>query len=303
VGRVIPGRVIEATERSAAIRVRFCRRTDRAALLKLGHPPGAEKILAPSIAGRLRWFLNGTLACGLVAEDAAAGTLVGSAHFVRSRRDAATWVFGLWRVAGARRREGIGGLLLREAARLVPGIRRLYSYVDWGNEASILAHRRLGFEAAPEVQGRAELGALSTIGPAAPAVRLETAGSGDTAALFDLYARALGPLWLRLFPGHERGSGGGRWGTWWVRDGERTAGFVRLRGRSIVLYTDPAACDAGLLARAATQIVALGIPRQREIDLRGLPWDLASRPGPIDPRILMGLPDVGRLSDRRQAPS
>lgn len=287
----------EGAESSGAIRVRFCRRNDRAGLLKLGHPPGAEVILAPSIAGRLRWFLNGTLACGLVAEDMAAGTLVGSAHFVRSRRDQATWMFGLWRVAAARRREGIGGLLLREGARLVPGLRRLYSYVDWGNEASILAHRRLGFEAAPEVQGRAELGALSTIGPAAPAVRLEPAGGGDMAALFDLYARALGPLWLRLFPRHERGTGGsGRWGAWWVRDGERTAGFVRLRGRSVALYTDPAACDAGLLARAAAQIVTLGFTRQREIDLRGLPWDLASRPGPITARLLMGMPDVSDLA-------
>jgi hypothetical protein len=279
-----------------AIRVRFCRRTDRASLSDLGHPPGAEEILAPSIAGRLRWFLNGTLACGLVAEDTAAGTLVGSAHFVRSRRDQATWMFGLWRVAAARRREGIGGLLLREGVRLIPGVRRLYSYVDWGNEASILAHRRLGFESAPEVQGRSELGALSTIGPATPAVRLEPAGGADRAALSHLYARALGPLWLRLFPEHGRASDGSRWGAWWVRDGARTAGFMRMRGRSVALYTDPATCDAGLLARAAAQIVTLGFPRQREINLRGLPWNLASRPGPIAARILMGMPDVSDLA-------
>jgi hypothetical protein len=293
---VTAGRGVAGERQGGAVRVRFSRRADRVALLKLGHPPGAEEILAPSISGRLRWFLNGTLACGLVAEDATTGTVVGSVHFVRSRRDPATWVFGLWRVAAARRREGIGRLLLREGARVVPGMRRLYSYVDWGNEASILAHQRLGFEAAPEIQGKAGLGALTTIGPAAPAVRLEPAAGAGRAALFDLYARAIGPLWLRLFPGHTPRSRGSGWGAWWVRDGERAAGFVRLRGRSVTLYTDPAACDPGLLARAAAQIAALGVPREQEIDLRGLPRELAARPGPITPRILMGMVDVTALT-------
>src|SRR5439155_203040 len=131
---------------------------------------------------------------------ALASGALGGVQFVRSSIDHATWMFGHWRVAPARRREGIGRRLLSEGSRFLPGIGRLYSYIDWGNEVSVLAHERLGFEACPLARGSALLGALSTVGPSAPALGFEPRRRSDWPALFDLYRKAAGPIWFGLFP-------------------------------------------------------------------------------------------------------
>ncbi len=301
----------------ASIRVRPCRAGDRVALRRLGHPPGVPELFLPSFARSLGSRLARAFACGLVAEDPEAGEVVGSVHFVRCRREPATWMFQHWRVASWRRGLGIGGLLLREGVRLIPGIGRLYSYVDWGNEASMKAHQRLGFEASPAILGRAGLGALSTIGPTSPAGLLVPVRGPDQAALFPLYARAMGGLWLQLLPGpgsrrhlpeydaaspHPSGLEYLPWRrrarTWSVRVDGATLALIIRRGASVTLFTDPESCDAGLLARAANAILTLGVRRDREIELRGLPRALAARRGPIAARVLMGMPDVGALARR-----
>jgi GNAT superfamily N-acetyltransferase len=281
---------------AGALRVRGCRAGDREGLWAIGHPPGVPAVMAPGPLLRLRWFLSGTCALGFVAEEG--GAVVGSVHFVRDRRDPATWMFGHWRVAAARRRAGVGAFLLREAARRIPGLRRLYSHVDWGNEASLAAHERLGFERAPEIQGRAPLGGLAGLGPPAPPARLEPVRPGDWPALFPWYARAMGDLWLRLFPDHSpaaaaRPGRGGR--AYWVRTEEGAAGFLLERPRGLTLYLEPARCSGTLLARCAGRLLAEGRPGTAEIDLRGLSRDLVARPGPIVAQVLMAMPDASRL--------
>jgi len=302
-------------EPRGSVRVRLCHPGDRGALLRLGHPPGALELFLPPLARRLGWRLSGAAARGLVAEEVVTGEVVGSVHFVRCRRVTGTWLFQHWRVAASRRGMGIGGLLLREGVRLVRGIRRLYSYVDWGNEASLRAHQRLGFAASPAIQGRAAVGALSTIGPPAPSVRLELVRGEDRAALFPLYARAMGSLWLQLLPCRDRrrflvecdgaplfaaarphlpGIRGER--AWSVHLEGPPVAMVLRRGPSVTLFTDPASCDAALLARVAMRIAALGVRRDHEIELRGLSRELAARRGPIAARILMGRTDVDALA-------
>jgi acetyltransferase (GNAT) family protein len=298
-----------------SVRVRPCAPGDGVALRRLGHPPGVPELFLPSLARRLGWRLGRVLASGLVAERAERAEIVGSVRFVRDRREPATWIFEHWRVAASCRGTGIGGLLLREGVRLVPGIERLYSYVDWGNEISFRAHLRLGFEASPSFQGWAELGALSTIGPPSPSVSLEPVRGQHQMELFPLYTRAMGSLWLRLLPGLEprRFLAGCEdapplavWGTralwgapvraWIVRaQGPPTALLLR-RGAVVTLFTDPDACNAGLLARVAARMIALGMPRERRIELRGLPRELAARRGLITARILMAMSDVSALS-------
>src|SRR5881397_1170870 len=103
-----------------SIRVRFCRPGDRGGLRRLGHPPGVAQLFLPSFARNLGWRLGGVVACGLVAEEAETGEVVGSVHLVRCWREPATWIFEHWRVAAWWRGLGIGGLLLREGVRLVP---------------------------------------------------------------------------------------------------------------------------------------------------------------------------------------
>jgi GNAT superfamily N-acetyltransferase len=282
---------------AGALRVRACRAGDRAALLAIGHPPGVPAVMAPGALLRLRWFLSGTCALGFVAEED--GALVGSVHFVRDRRDPATWMFGHWRVAAARRRAGVGASLLREAARRIPGLRRLYSHVDWGNEASLLAHERLGFERAPEIQGRASLGGLAGLGPPAPPARLDPVRPAEWPALYPHYARAMGEAWLRLFPEHgpevaARPGRGAR--AFWVRAGEGSAGFLLERPGSLTLYLDPARCTGAVLARCAGRLLGEGRPGTAAIDLRGLGRDLVARPGPIAAQVLMAMPDASRLT-------
>src|SRR5262245_40130143 len=146
--------------------VRRVRPADRDAIEGLGHPPPIPSLLCPTRPVRIAWRLLGTRAVTVVAEDVRTGSLLGTVQFVRSRRNPDTWMFGHWRVAAQRRRAGIGRRLLVEGRRLASGVGRLYSYVEWGNEVSMAAHERLGFEAGETLLGRAPLGALSTIGPA-----------------------------------------------------------------------------------------------------------------------------------------
>ncbi len=279
--------------------IRACRARDREGLLRLGHAPAVGDILCPSLARRIAWRLRGTRSLAAVVVERGTGPLLGSVQFLRSRRDRATWMFGHWRVVAGRRREGIGRRLLRDGVRLLPAGARLYSYVDWGNEASIAAHEQCGFEASRTLHGSAPLGVLSTIGPATPALRLEPAGGGDRAVLFGLYARAMGSLWLRLFPGlRPRNFLAGRFGGFRValvamaRSAVRPAGFVLWERSSLTFFADPAACDAALLARVALHVIALGAKRDATLELRGLPRPLLARPGPIAAQVLMGMPDV-----------
>ena len=305
---------------AAPLQVRLSRASDREALAAFGHSPGVAQAFSPSPGRRLAWRLQGIRAVGVLAEDR--GGAVGTVQFVRSSGDPGTWMFGHWRVAPARRREGIGRLLLSEGSRLLPGIRRLYSYVDWGNEVSVLAHERLGFEACLLARGSALLGALSTVGPTAPALGFEPRGRRDWPGLFDLYCKACGPTWVSLFPRLgsaaylDRAGGPGRWPpgptrrflpsvrVWSVEEQVGTAAMVVRRGASLTLYADPARCDAALLARVALRLLAEGARRDQEISLVGLPRGLVARPGPVRVEILMGLPEISTLRDarRRSAP-
>src|SRR3989454_8775721 len=248
--------------------IRLCRPADRASIERLGHPPHVADILCPRPARRLAWRLLGTRAVPVLAEEEGTGTVIGSVQFVRSRRSPDTWMFGHWRVTAARRRQGIGRHMLVEGTRLLPQVARLYSYVDWDNEASIAAHERLGFESGRTLWGRAPLGVLTTVGPATPALRLEPVGARDWPVLFAIYTRALGSLWLRLFPGLGPGNflggtlGGLRAGVVAVVGGlpggarsttdpragttspdRSVAGFVLWEGEAVTLFADPAACD------------------------------------------------------------
>jgi RimJ/RimL family protein N-acetyltransferase len=293
-------------------RVRLSCRGDREALEMLGHPPPVAASLSPSLTTRLAWVLAGLRARALVAVDGSA-RVVGSVQFVRERSDSGTWMFGHWRVATPCRRRGIGRTLIVEGLRLIPAIRRLYSYVDRGNQVSVSAHLNIGFEMAPEIQGSAPLGALSTIGPTAPAIRFEPGRRGDLPLLTDLYRKAMGPLWFRLFPGDRHrfwpALGAGTEGPFLdllrglragpallaiVSDAGPAVGFVAWRGGAATptLFVDPAACDAALLARVAARLVALGARRDAEILLRGLPIGLLASAGPVAARLLMGLPDA-----------
>ncbi|HXH27643.1 MAG TPA: hypothetical protein VNL37_01290, partial [Candidatus Polarisedimenticolia bacterium] len=232
--------------------------------------------------------------------------------FIRSLRDPDTWMFGHWRVVSARRREGIGRHLLRDGFRLLPGAARLYSYVDWGNDVSEEAHLRLGFEQAAAGRGSVTLAALSTIGPSAPSIRVEPVRRSEAGSLYPLYTRAMGDLWLRLFPRLSQENfldqdGGRRDPMALLRRGllERPmrllcvdpgdpAGFVRWQSSGLELFLDPGRCDAALLSRVALQLLALGAEREEMTLLSGLPRHLLARPGPILGRTLMGMIDASR---------
>lgn len=297
------GRETRAGTGPEAILVRASRLEDRSALLSLGHPPAVAGILCPSAGRDLLWRLRGTRSISVVAEETATGRLLGAVQFIQTTRRPGTWMFGHWRVAAGRRRQGIGRRLLREGARLLPFARRLYSYVDWGNEPSLAAHERCGFETGRWLFGSAPLGLLSTIGPATPAVRLEPAGRRDWPSLFGLYARAMGSLWLRLAPGlGPRSFLGG------ALAGPRVAlvavvrapggnppisGFVLWEGPRVTFFADPDHCGAALLARVALQIISLGGRRESPLELRGLPVGFIERPGPVAAQVLMGMPDLG----------
>ncbi|HEU4403014.1 MAG TPA: GNAT family N-acetyltransferase [Candidatus Polarisedimenticolia bacterium] len=308
----VPG---ESRTTPTPLSVRPARPADRPALLALGHPPAVVQALVPSIARRLTWTLSGARLSTLLAQEGRDGAVLGSVQFIRAWRRSGTWMFGYWRVTSGRRRQGIGGLLLRQGVGLLPGLHHLFSHVDWGNDVSSLAHQRLGFEAGDRIWGSASLGALSTIGAAAPAVRLEEVARSRWRELFPIYLKAMGDLWPRLFPGlgendflttqaaeappsPAAGLAPGLvvpLSLWTVHPDRAVAGFVLARGSAVTLYADPAACDAPLLARVAIRLIGMGMPRGRTIALRGLPRDLAGRSGPITARTLMGMPDAERL--------
>ena len=304
---------VAAKDSRPTVRVRRARPSDRPALKALGHPPGAVFAIAPSPAGRLEWRSRGMRVVGLVAEECD-GQLVGSVHFVRNRRERKTWLFGHWRVSGAYRRSGIGRHLLREGLRALPEATRLYSFVDWGNEGSVAAHRHLGFEAAPELWGSALLGPLSTLGSPAPAIVLSAVPRSRRAILAQPFRRAMGPLWCRLFPDQaRRGEPGPAIAPWdlrgaighlWRRttcryrvaaSGDRIEAVELAMGAAKTLFLDPEACDAGWLARLAQALLASGCDRSTEIEIRGVTRSLVERGGPIRAQILMGLTDVGAL--------
>jgi RimJ/RimL family protein N-acetyltransferase len=283
--------------------VRACGAGDRASVERLGHPPAVASILCPSLPRRMAWRVSGTRAVSVAAVERRTGTVLGCVQFLRSRRSPHTWMFGHWRVAPAVRKRGIGRRLLLEGVRGLSGARRLYSYVEWENEGSKEAHARLGFEAGSTLRGSATLGALSTIGAATPALRLDAVRTRDWDVLFAIYARAMGSLWLRLHPGLgprnflDGAPGGLRAIAVAVARGGPAAkgaavGLVIWAGAGPVLFADPDVCDAGLLARSALQILAKRSRRDDEIRLRGLPRSLADRPGPIRLQELMGMPDV-----------
>jgi hypothetical protein len=295
------------------MRVRDCQRSDRWRIARLGHTPDVIATLCPTPLTRLAWRISRTRVRVFVAEEPASEELLGSVQFVRSRIDDGTWMFGHWKVPAGRRGEGIGGVLLREALRLLPQARRIYSLVDLNNTASIRAHVRYGFEAGTAVLGGAPLGALSTIGPPAPAVHLERLAADGWGAILDLYRSSMGPVWMRLFPrldatmipraaveppdlsNVQPRTASIPGGVMVVSDaGDRPAFLVR-RGARTVLFTDPGRCDAGLLARVASQVMALGAGRDDRLALRGLPRNLAQRPGPIRSWVLMGAADVARI--------
>jgi hypothetical protein len=255
---------------------------------------------------------------GLVAEGQERDGILGSIQFVRHRREPGTWMFGHWRVSSPQRRAGVGRLLVCEGLRRLPEIRRLYSFVEWNNEASIAAHNRLAFEAAPELWGRAALGPLSTLGPPPPAMRLDRVRTRGSEFVRSLFLRSMGPLWSGLFPGlSSRGDPGPACAPWDLRgrltllwrkmstrawsagasDGPKAL-LVRT-GRDATLYLDPAECDPGLLARVALAMLSIGFERGQEVELRGLSRGLVERGGPIRAQILMGLTEVGSL--RREA--
>lgn len=301
-------------EGPGGVRVRRCGANDRESLVRLGHLPGAVRSLAPTPADRLVWATRGVRAVGIVAEETGSGRILGSVHFVGSRRDPETWMFGHWRVDGARRRTGIGRLLVSEGLRLLPEVRRLYSYVDWGNDRSILAHERIGFERATELHGRATLGELSRIGPPAPAVRARRVRASDRTALFPLFRRAMGPLWMRLFPGTDgrnylsqiggvwdlRGMVSALWRApsttiWRIDAGGSADAFLVSRGSDLTLYLDPSSCSPALLTRTALWALGRVGSRDLTVELRGLNQDLVARTGELIARTLMGLPEADRL--------
>jgi hypothetical protein len=309
------GRAVAGEPAGEEALIRVCRPRDRALIERLGHPTAIADMFCPPRLRRILWRLVGTRAVSLLAQETGTGSVLGSVQFVRSRRSPDTWMFGHWRTLAGRRRQGWGRRILAEGLRLLPQIRRLYSLVDAANEASIAAHRRLGFEAGRALWGSAPLGLLSTVGPATPALRLEPVAGRDWPLVFAIYARSMGSLWLRLFPGLGQQSflgeqrGGLRAGVIAVARGlsgsvalsvraGRTsadgpaAGFVLWEGAAVTLFADPERCDQAFLARVALQLLAQGARRDREVELRGLPRDLEERPGPIRLRTLMAMPDV-----------
>ena len=300
---------------SDSVRVRPARSSDNRAIARLGHPSEVAGILSPPPGRLLQWRLTGTPVRSFVAIDRRDEALIGSVQFVRSRGYTGTWMFGHWRVASSQRRRGIGRRLLEEGMEQLPDARRLYSFISADNSVSIAAHGRLGFEPGRTLWGSATLASLSTLGPPAPAVVIAGVRGGDRDALFGSYARSMGTLWLRLFPGMgprsflEGAVGGlGAVGVALVRAqpvadagvgraaGNTAkpvlAGFVVWEGPGATFFAEPALCDPGLLARVATGILRLGARRDRRINLRGLPASFADRQGPVELQVLMGMPDV-----------
>ncbi|HET6277627.1 MAG TPA: GNAT family N-acetyltransferase [Candidatus Polarisedimenticolia bacterium] len=297
------------------MRIRESHRDDRRSLENLGHPTDAIETLCPTYFTRLAWAIRGTTVRSFLLENPASGTVVGSVQFVRSRIDRRTWMFGHWRVSSEQRGRGAGGALLRGALARIAGAARLYSLIEAHNERSIRAHERLGFERSSNHCGGGPLGFLSTVGPPAPSVRLLPATAADLPELFALYQRSMGSLWGRLFPGlaaprflhaadeppdpahpgHPAATIPER--VMLVSDADEHTAFVVRSRRRTSLFCDPERCDAGLVARVANRLLALGAGRDEWLALRGLPEHLGPRSGPIRCWLVMGTTDPGGLRD------
>jgi hypothetical protein len=295
------------------MRIRQSHRDDRRSLEILGHPPEAIETLCPTYLTRLAWAIRRIRVRSFVLENPASGTLVGSVQFVRSRIDRRTWMFGHWRVSPGQRGRGAGGAVLRGALARIAGAAHLYSLIEAHNELSIRAHERLGFERSTNHCGGGPLGFLSTIGPPAPSVRLLPATGADLQELFELYRRSMGSLWGRLFPGlaaprflhaadeppdpahpgHPAATIPQR--VMLVDDADEHPAFVVRSGRRTSLFCNPERCDAALLARVASRLLALGAGRDEWLALRGLPEPLGPRSGPIKSWLVMGTTDLGGL--------
>jgi len=311
---IVPGGSSSIMGGREALGIRECGANDRRALERLGHLPEAIATLCPTLYTRLAWAIHRTRVRSFVLDDRRSGALVGSVQFVRSRIDRHTWMFGHWRVSPDERGRGTGGELLRGALQRMAGVARLYSLIEPQNRRSIHAHERLGFERSSNHCGGGPLGFLSTIGPPSPAIGLSRAGRGDREQLFELYQRAMGPLWRRLFPAltagrflraagdeppdpaHPGGAAASiRGDAMLVSDAGEYPAFIARGGRRLCLFCDPARCDGALVARVAGALLALGAARDQWLTLRGLPGPLGRRPGPIRNWIVMGTTDVTRL--------
>jgi len=245
---------MQVVARPDEIVVRVCGADDRVALERLGHPPAVAAILCPSPARRLAWRLSGTRAVSVVARERGTGGVLGCVQFLRSRRSRETWMFGHWRVAAASRRRGIGRRLLREGIRQLPDARRLYSYVEWDNEGSQEAHARLGFEAGRTLRGSATLGALTTVGAATPALRLDPVRASDwgrpVRALRPHHGRSLAEAPSRHRTAHFPSRDIGRTARHRRRGGPRRAGWEGGRrggwwcGRGRVPWSSPTPTSA-----------------------------------------------------------
>jgi RimJ/RimL family protein N-acetyltransferase len=298
------------------MRIRPCRGSDRRSLRQLGHLPDVVALLSPGPITRWAWAAHRTKVLSFVAEDPSQEGLAGTVQLVRSRLDPGTWMFGHWRVAPDRRGEGLGGALLRGALRRTAAVKRLYSLIEQDNGASIEAHERLGFERSERLCGGGGLGFLSTIGPPAPALSLRRPSRDDLPEIFEIYLKSMGPLWGRLFPGLSAARLLRAVGEppdpslrrpapatlperlMLVEDGGGCPAFLARGGRSTALFADPGRCDAGLLARVASRLLAQGAARDEWLTLRGLPAPPGRPAGAIRAWILMGTADVDRLRGR-----
>jgi len=296
--------------------IRVCRRSDRRSLRQLGHPPDVVALLSPGPITPWAWADQRTRVLSFVAEEPSQGRLAGTVQLVRSRLDPGTWMFGHWRVVTDRRGEGLGSALLRGAVRSTAAVKRLYSLIEQDNDASIEAHEWLGFERSDRLFSGGGLGFLSTIGPPAPALSLRRASRDDLPEIFEIYLKSMGPLWGRLFPGLSAARLSRAVGEppdpalreptpatlperlMLVEDGGACPAFLARGGRSTALFADPSRCDAGLLARVASRLLALGAARDEWLTLRGLPAPPGRAAGASRAWILMGATDLGCLKNR-----
>ena len=300
------------------MRVRECRYSDHEALRQFGYTPDVLAVLCPNALTRFLWRIHSTHVRSFLGEEMDSCLVLGSVQFVRSRLDCETWIFGHWKVATGLRRRGIGGQLLLGALNMLPDARRIYSLVELGNDTSIHAHERLGFEASSTVLGGVSLGELSTIGPPAPPAQLQQVHPQDMDILFAIYRRAMGGTWMRLFPKLDFESflrsvveppGGiqpapssapGMRQTLSVAiDGYR-AGFVVRAKTNWIFFSDPEHCSPSVLARTAGSLLTLGANRADWIALRGLPRALLKSPRGIAFSVLMGCSDRDTLKSSLQ---
>jgi len=73
--------------------------------------------------------------------------VVGFAYFCRDKGDAAQWYYGDLVVHKKRRRRGVATAIIEKGIRAVKekGAAKLFTYIDNGNEGSLLLHEKLSF--------------------------------------------------------------------------------------------------------------------------------------------------------------